>query len=1437
MSVAEGSAESAHGASFASNNGDNLLTEEQAGAFSCYGSPDLFAVPSEDGTQLVWKSMATDGPLEIVNADGAFIAYATSIRSALLTCDNDEIVRLRQDIDTTTGLNLVLAEGTTATLDLQGHNLTITNASPLSLSGNGTLVLKDSASADDKGRLNIVSSGERGISYIGTIDTPANGKLSLLDISVLVQILNVRNLNSFTGIYIPNSLARLEVINSVLEVAGDDSPDSSFSSIYGVQGSGNLLVTDSAISVHTDAEPLRITMGRGLGTASNSLGIIVRDLDPSEAVGSALQAQLDEYLALFGRTQATDAAYKEKMPSGYTTDEALASRIHYDSGTSDRFRMRTDVEGVTIFAFTAVGSSRFTEFYEQVTALDVPTVTGINGFTGAVNGSTITARAPHGNAVALRTGSILLSDTKLVAEGGNARGYDGYDPASLIMNFWSNTDDRYAYRYTTDTADGATALRASSSSATVTLDGALELSATAAVARQIDAANLVLGKNLSFAEAPITVANTAVTDGNAANTAFAVFADDAEPTAEACRWFSDVTDVLTPKLVENSLRWSEGHVVGFHNGETLVSEQGGYRYGAPLALPTVIPTKAADATYTYTFVGWDSDPEATVPSIALGATGLTVTADARYHAIFTPAYINYTVRFENSNGVQLSSGAYHYGDSVTQPYAPSHPGEPSEWVFVGWESSVDEAQYAVGVTLPSVTGNVTYKALYTPRPLNSYIVTWSIDGVLSSDPFTEGTVPTYTGTPARAQTAQYNYRFVGWRDTASGVEYAADATLPALTGNVSYTALFAEDLRSYQITWQVGESFENSSVTYGNLPVYAGSTPSKAADARYSYSFSGWATAPSGQALASLPIVSGDAVYYAVFDATLNKYTVTFYGDASSGVPALLQQGTRDYGAAPIYTGATPARAASDDGHYEYRFLGWATSANASAEDVLATLPVVDADVSYYAVFRADARAYSIAFNNADGRRLSSSSVSWGEVPTYNGTPRYEPEGIRFGYEFLGWSVTQDGPRLSSLPVVSGIATYWAQYKEVVTVTFVDESGTALAVPAPRTVDRSTSLGTLPAAPVRPGFYLKGWLTEAGRAFNPATPLSENLTLTVGYEVIDVSASGTMATPLVNTSQLALTDTAAANLDEAVFIVNELVSGDDYNTLMARVTADKNTKHSIWSARLLLRQGLQEVERHDNFGSIRLTFPLNSSYNGQKAVLYHLHDDGTITSTTQTIANSQVSTEVTDLSNFAVAILGNGGVGGDDENTKDNNDNNKGNTNTGGSSTNTSTGGSSTKSGTTATGGGSLSGSSLSGGSNLTGATLKGGGTNDANAEKTADANADEADSKDSGGGLAGTSLPPSNRSNVVGTTSDSDSTAGDDDPVVDDAQTSFVAKIIERIGIPWLIVLAALLLLLIASATLLLLRWRGKRGQRDEEGGGVSSGADTESASGAIQL
>ena len=183
-----------------------------------------------------------------------------------------------------------------------------------------------------------------------------------------------------------------------------------------------------------------------------------------------------------------------------------------------------------------------------------------------------------------------------------------------------------------------------------------------------------------------------------------------------------------------------------------------YEYGTKaddIDEPT--PTKVG-----YDFVEWDSEIS-------------DVTKDTTYKAKYTIR--KFGVKFVDFDGRELTADVqYAYGTKAADIVKPADPTRAG-YTFTGWTPAIAD-----------VTGNATYTATYVQNasggndnPVVKYwTITWkNYDGKGSETTaqVKEGDVPSYNGTPSKAEDNAYTYTFKGW--TPAVVAATADATYTA----------------------------------------------------------------------------------------------------------------------------------------------------------------------------------------------------------------------------------------------------------------------------------------------------------------------------------------------------------------------------------------------------------------------------------------------------------------------------------------------------------------------------------------------------------------------------------------------------------------------------------------------------------------------------------
>lgn len=271
-------------------------------------------------------------------------------------------------------------------------------------------------------------------------------------------------------------------------------------------------------------------------------------------------------------------------------------------------------------------------------------------------------------------------------------------------------------------------------------------------------------------------------------------------------------------------------------------------------------------------------------------------------------------------------------------------------------------------------------------------------------------------TPTRA-----GYTFKGWntKPDGTGTTYTA-SNLP----NDDIVLYSQWTVKTFKVTFKDdnGATLKTETVNY-NSTVTAPSDPVKADTAQHKYTFDGWYDA-NGNKWYPNTAITGETVYTARFNSTVQRYTFKWYNEDGSvlletddGVP---------YGDIPDYNGATPTKAETAAATYEH--IGWSIDVNSSGPTELTA--VIEA-VDYYARFRAINKTYTVVWKNDDGTVLETDTlVPFGTQPDYNGATPEKASDVQYNYTFLGWSAKVEDPPLddSQLPTVTGNITYTAVY-------------------------------------------------------------------------------------------------------------------------------------------------------------------------------------------------------------------------------------------------------------------------------------------------------------------------------------------------------------------------------------------------------------------------
>jgi uncharacterized repeat protein (TIGR02543 family) len=262
----------------------------------------------------------------------------------------------------------------------------------------------------------------------------------------------------------------------------------------------------------------------------------------------------------------------------------------------------------------------------------------------------------------------------------------------------------------------------------------------------------------------------------------------------------------------------------------------------------------------------------------INAPYVTINSSSAFNFDYVKIYYSSEPAEEVISDVTLNTGdgvinsgditTYTEGTETTLPTDITLEG----YTFGGWYDNSDCEGTPVTAISADATGPQEFWAKWT---VNTYTVTWvneNGDELEVDEEVPYGTVPTYdSDEPVKDADAQYTYTFIGW-----------DKDISAVTGDVTYTAVFDSIVNEYTVTWEDdnGNIYDTNDVAYGESPVFEGEEPTKDADAQYTYVFAGWTDGENTYAPEEvLPEVTEDVTYTAVFDGIVNVYTVTWDDD------------------------------------------------------------------------------------------------------------------------------------------------------------------------------------------------------------------------------------------------------------------------------------------------------------------------------------------------------------------------------------------------------------------------------------------------------------------------------------------------------------------------------------------------------------------------------
>lgn len=325
----------------------------------------------------------------------------------------------------------------------------------------------------------------------------------------------------------------------------------------------------------------------------------------------------------------------------------------------------------------------------------------------------------------------------------------------------------------------------------------------------------------------------------------------------------------------------------------------------------------------YTFVGWDTDSRAQVPTYTAGqsvsnlvsSNGGSITLSAIWKGN------SYTVTFDANGGTTPTASKSVTYDNIygTLPVATK-----TGYSLKGWFTAKTGGTQVTADTEVTITSAQT---LYAQWTANTYTVKFNSQGgstvadkTVTYD-FTYGTL----STPTRD-----GYKFLGWFTATSGGTQVTADTKVAITATQTLYAHWQAN--TYTVVFNgngnTGGSTATQTLTYDKAEALTANGFTKTG-----YHFVGWATSASGskvysdkQSVTNVAGTNASVTLYAIWEA--NEYTVVFNTNGGTGS---IESQTMTYDEVANLNRGTLTR----EGHI---FRGWSTTQGGKVEFVAGAL-------------------------------------------------------------------------------------------------------------------------------------------------------------------------------------------------------------------------------------------------------------------------------------------------------------------------------------------------------------------------------------------------------------------------------------------------------------------------------------------------------------------
>ena len=429
---------------------------------------------------------------------------------------------------------------------------------------------------------------------------------------------------------------------------------------------------------------------------------------------------------------------------------------------------------------------------------------------------------------------------------------------------------------------------------------------------------------------------------------------------------------------------------------------------------------------------------------------ITVTKNTTLRAVYTnkprTETIRYHYNFGDSTQTFIDSGYPKNTTATVKSLKDVGFTAPTGYEFLGWATTRDSStiEYAAGdPVFVDANGDNDLYAVWQVKTYTIKWVNWDGSEVRTDTKVPYGTELKAPEDPTREADAEYTYTFASWTPE-----------IETVTGDAVYTAVYDKTVNKYTIKWVNWDGSEvrtDTEVPYGTK-LEVPEDPTRAADDQYTYTFKGWTP--------EVKTVTGDAVYTAVYDKTVNKYTIKWVNWDGSEVrtDTEVPYGTK------LEVPEDPTREA--DAEYTYTFAGWTPE-----------IKTVTGDATYKATYTKEANTYTLTYDLDGGE--------WENDTTYTYTKKYNEEvevkadPTKEGYTFVGWMSAEVEVENGKFTMPAKNVTLKAKWEaNIYKVTYDLDGGEWTEATNEFPYEYKATVEVVKTVPTREGYKFSGWRSE-----------------------------------------------------------------------------------------------------------------------------------------------------------------------------------------------------------------------------------------------------------------------------------------------------------------------------------------------------------------------